>query len=155
MPKLRHVAIALAALVGFMIFSAGIDYLFPAVDQASVLDSEVVEDEYESASTSSLALMLWWVSVVVIAPITEEITFRGFLFRGWSESWLGAFGAIVLTSLIFGAMHMQYTWQGMLSTAAWGLMLGIARWRSGSTILTIMMHAAWNLSGGMSIAFSA
>ena len=73
----------------------------------------------------------------------------------WIGLYLLVFGAIVLTSLIFGAMHTQYTWLGMLDTAAWGLMLGIARWRSGSTVLTIIMHAAWNLACAMTVALSA
>jgi hypothetical protein len=34
---------------------------------------------------------------VIIAPAAEEITFRGFLYRGWAASRLGVFGAILLT----------------------------------------------------------
>jgi membrane protease YdiL (CAAX protease family) len=149
LPKLRHVAIALAALVGFALFLTGMGYLFPSMDQ-----SEVMNGDYKNALTSPLALVLYWVVLVVSAPITEEIIFRGFLFRGWSESKLGALGALVLTSLIFGAVHLQYTWQGILSVVGLGLIFGIARWRTGSTVLSIAMHAVWNLSVGAAVALS-
>jgi membrane protease YdiL (CAAX protease family) len=36
-----------------------------------------------------------------------------------------------------------------------GLVLGLMRWRSGSTTLTIMLHMTWNLVAGIMIALHA
>jgi membrane protease YdiL (CAAX protease family) len=36
-----------------------------------------------------------------------------------------------------------------------GLVLGVMRWRSGSTTLTIMLHAAWNLATGITVVLQA
>src|SRR5579862_6935440 len=46
----------------------------------------------------------------VAAPITEELFARGFLYRGWSESFLGVPGAIILSSAVWTGLHLQYNW---------------------------------------------
>ena len=38
------------------------------------------------------SLALFFIAVVIVAPISEEIAFRGFLFRALSASWLGVAG---------------------------------------------------------------
>jgi membrane protease YdiL (CAAX protease family) len=70
--------------------------------------------------------------------------FRGFLFRGWAASPLGAPGTIILTSLVFAVAHTQYDWFGAFQTFCMGALFGALRWRSGSTTLTIMLHVAIN-----------
>ena len=44
------------------------------------------------------ALWLLVISFCVVAPISEELFARGFLYRGWSESFLRPAGAILLSS---------------------------------------------------------
>ena len=78
-------------------------------------------------------------------PITEEFVFRGFMFRGWSESFLGPIGAIVLTSALFGVWHTQYDWLVRFWIFLVGLALCSFRWRSNSTWLTVMVHSAVNV----------
>ena len=56
------------------------------------------------------ALWLLVVAFCVAAPMSEEILARGFLYRGWSESRLGVVGAIVLSSLAWTSLHLQYDW---------------------------------------------
>jgi uncharacterized protein len=79
------------------------------------------------------------------APIMEEFVFRGFMFRGWSESFLGPVGAIVLTSAFFGMYHTQYDWLGRFWIFLFGLILCTFRWRSNSTWLTAVVHSAVNI----------
>jgi membrane protease YdiL (CAAX protease family) len=50
----------------------------------------------------------------------------------------------VLTSLLFAALHVQYSWYGMLSILAFGLLLGVIRHRS-STTAAILVHTLHNL----------
>jgi hypothetical protein len=92
--------------------------------------------------------------LVVVAPIMEEIIFRGFLMRGWSETRLGVAGAIVLTSLIFAAIHTHHGPIGMALVFASAVLFGLMRWQSGSTVLPIMMHVARNLAVGVWVAMS-
>jgi len=91
------------------------------------------------------ALWLLVVAFCVAAPITEELFARGFLYRGWSESFLGPFGAIILSSLVWTGLHLQYNWYFLGEVFSIGLLLGYLRYRSGSTWLTIILHGLNNL----------
>jgi membrane protease YdiL (CAAX protease family) len=93
------------------------------------------------------ALWLLVLAFAVAAPVTEELMVRGFLYRGWSESALGPIGAIVLSSLVWTAMHAQYyDWFLFSEVLSIGLLLGYMRYRSNSTWLTIVMHGINNLA---------
>ena len=61
-----------------------------------------MRDAYISARSSN-SLVLFFLAVVVVAPITDEIAFRGFLFRGLSATWLGVAGTVALTSAAWAA----------------------------------------------------
>ena len=101
---------------------------------------EWVVDLY-GASTSLPLLVL---AIVCVAPLFEESFFRGFLFTGWSESKLGANGTIVLTALLFTVVHLQYDIYDLGQIFVLGILLGIARHRSGSLVVPVVMHAFWN-----------
>ena len=74
--------------------------------------------------------------------MTEEFFARGFLYRGWSESFLGSTGAIVLSSLVWTALHLQYDWFFLGEVFSIGLLLGYIRYRSHSTWLTMVCTAS-------------
>jgi membrane protease YdiL (CAAX protease family) len=80
----------------------------------------------------------------IAAPIMEEFVVRGFMFRGWSQSFLGPIGAIVLTSALWAMNHTQYDWVERFWIFIFGLALGHFRWRSNSTWLTVMVHSTVN-----------
>ena len=82
-------------------------------------------------------------AIVVIAPVGEEVAFRGFLYRGFARPGREVI-AIVSISLAWALLHIQYDWLGMAQIFAAGLMLGWSRWASGSTTLTIVMHVLIN-----------
>jgi uncharacterized protein len=82
----------------------------------------------------------------VAAPITEEFFARGFLYRGWSESFLRPVGAIVLSSLVWTGLHLQYNWYFLGEVFSIGLLLGYLRYRSNSIWLTIILHGLNNLA---------
>jgi uncharacterized protein len=93
------------------------------------------------------ALWLLVIAFAVAAPVTEELMVRGFLYRGWSESFLGPAGAIALSSLVWTAMHAQYyDWFLFGEVLSIGLLLGYMRSRSNSTWLTILMHGINNFA---------
>lgn len=90
-------------------------------------------------------LLTLFVALCIAAPIMEEFTFRGFMFRGWSESFLGPTATIVLTAAIWGAFHTQYDWWARFWIFVSGIALGHFRWRSNSTWLTVIVHSGMNL----------
>jgi membrane protease YdiL (CAAX protease family) len=90
-----------------------------------------------------------WVLVVafcVAAPVSEELFARGFLYRGWSESFLGPAGAILLSSVVWTSLHLQYDWFFFGEVFSIGLLLGYLRYRFKSTWLTIFVHGLNNLA---------
>jgi len=143
-PRWRHILVGFGALIVLGALIEGLFRLFPTFDQTPELIAE-----YRSIMGNPTALALYWFTLVVTAPVAEEIIFRGFLLRGWSESRIGMVGTIVLTSLAFAVIHVQYNVLGLFMVLSLGLLFGVMRWRSGSTVLTIMMHAAWNLMCGI------
>ncbi|HEY0848399.1 MAG TPA: CPBP family intramembrane glutamic endopeptidase [Bradyrhizobium sp.] len=92
------------------------------------------------------ALWLLVVAFCVAAPISEELFARGFLYRGWSESRLGPAGAILLSSIAWTALHLQYDWFFFGEVFSIGLLFGYIRYRTGSTWLTIVLHGLNNLA---------
>jgi uncharacterized protein len=92
----------------------------------------------------ALALLVF--AFCVAAPITEEFFARGFLYRGWSESFLRPVGAIILSSMVWTGLHLQYNWYFLGEVFSIGLLLGYVRYRSRSTWLTIILHGLNNLA---------
>jgi hypothetical protein len=92
------------------------------------------------------ALWLLVLAFCVAAPITEEFFARGFLYRGWSESFLRPAGAILLSSAVWTAMHLQYDWFFLAQVFSIGLLFGYLRYRSNSTWLTVILHGINNLA---------
>ena len=90
--------------------------------------------------------MLFFIAVVVVAPIGEEIAFRGFLFRGLSASFLGVAGTLVVTSAAWARCTSSTTPSMLPQILLIGLLLGWLRWASGSTLLTILLHMLANLA---------
>jgi membrane protease YdiL (CAAX protease family) len=92
------------------------------------------------------ALWLLVLAFCVVAPATEEFFARGFLYRGWSESFLRPVGAVLLSSLVWTAMHLQYDLFFLGEVFSIGLLLGYLRYRSGSTWLTVVVHGINNFA---------
>jgi uncharacterized protein len=134
-PERRHIVLAIAATLALMGIDVALDYVFKfgAQDHAKMVL------EYVAAKGAS-ALPLMWLLIVVFAPIVEEIVFRGFLFRGWAASWLRVPGTVVLTSLIFGALHFQYSIAGVVYCILLGFLFAWLRLRSGTIVAPILAH---------------
>lgn len=88
--------------------------------------------------------VLFWLALVVVAPLFEEVFFRGFMYRGLVGSRLGVPGAIAITAAVWAVIHSQYQPLLMGVVFLLGLFFGVARWRSGSVLLTAGLHVAFN-----------
>ncbi|MDO4770740.1 CPBP family intramembrane glutamic endopeptidase [Porphyromonas sp.] len=108
--------------------------------------------ELETKLNASLAIMLsdkspatiffTFLSIVVIAPVGEELLFRGAL-QGWLTSRTKKVHfAVFLTAIIFSAVHMQ--WSGFIPRVVMGVLLGYVA-VYGSLRLAILIHALNNL----------
>jgi membrane protease YdiL (CAAX protease family) len=131
--------------------------LLPLGDLASWLTGrDVVPPFVVSAYTLARdngTLILLMLAFSVAAPFMEEFIFRGFLYRGFSASRLGVAGGVVVASACWAAMHVQYELFFIVQIFLLGLVFGWLRWRSGSLVLTLGLHALINLSALIQTAF--
>ena len=79
--------------------------------------------------------------IVIIAPIVEELIFRGVIMSGFSRIYHPVF-AIFFSALLFALFHLN-PWQ-FPATFALGLILGWIRIRTGSVLACIAGHAIHN-----------
>ncbi len=93
----------------------------------------------QTRDTAVLIYML--IAAVIIAPIGEELLFRGFLYPALKSS-MGKWGAILLSSFMFGAVHMALVQTLLLSV--FGVILCLAYERAKSIWLPIVLHALFN-----------
>jgi hypothetical protein len=132
------------AIILLVVLIAGSDALLFVIGQPLV--SGFQSQSYTSAVAEGwLPAMVF--AAIVVAPAGEEILFRGFLFRGFVTSERSGWPAIAIISLLFAVLHVQYDWIGMAQIFVIGLFLGWVRWRSGSLLLTFLLHALFNLEG--------
>jgi len=139
-PRRGEIVVGIACLAALLV---GFDLLTLLVGRDVV--PSFMREAYLSARTAG-SLPLFFIAVVIVAPVSEEIAFRGFLFRGLGASWLGVSGAAILTSAAWAAMHVQYDAFTLTQIFFIGLLLGWTRWASGSTLLTIVLHMLANLT---------
>lgn len=102
-------------------------------------------DYLERTLNAVASVPLLYLAVVVVAPLFEEILFRGFLFKGLEASKLGPWGTIFFTSLIWAIIHLQYSLFFMGIIFVLGILLGVARYKSQSLWVPLSMHALNNL----------
>ena len=119
-----------------------------------ILDKPIVPEFMSHAYTSTESPWLLWAAVLVAAPLFEELFFRGFLISGFSSSFVGPLGAVVLSSGLWAVIHFQYDLYGVVTVFVFGLVLGYARSATGSVLLTIGMHSLMNFVGTVETAIS-
>jgi membrane protease YdiL (CAAX protease family) len=132
--------VALRWIVAFVVYLVAVDValMFLKSDATEKFMANVLH-------TAGWAKPLLWVAVAIGAPLSEEFFFRGFLFVGWRNSWLGAPGAVIVTALLFASIHLQYDVQGVLFVLLAGLFFGVARWKTDSLWLCVTLHSVMNI----------
>jgi membrane protease YdiL (CAAX protease family) len=149
-PFADYLALRGTSWVHFLIGAVALGVLVMGWDVVSRATGREVEpgfmgDVLQSAQADG-ALWLLVIALCVAAPVSEELFARGFLYRGWSESFLGPFGAIILSSMVWTLLHLQYDWFFLGEVFSIGLLLGYLRYRHQSIWLTIFLHGCNNLA---------
>jgi hypothetical protein len=87
----------------------------------------------------------------VLAGFAEELLFRGILFR-WTEEFAGSWAALVISSVLFGFVHIANPNSSLIATSfiaiEAGVLLGGAYMLTRSLWAPIGLHAAWNFTQG-------
>lgn len=138
-PRRRDVIIAVAGLAAVIVVG---DALTLALGRELVPTFQL---QIHKSARAEGALISLWLSLIVVAPVAEELLFRGFLFRGFVREPRDALPGILAISLIWSLLHIQYDWFSASLVFALGVLLGYVRFYSGSTTLVILLHMLLNL----------
>ncbi len=114
-----------------------VEKLIPAPPWFWELFNQIFEGDYGWIGT--------FFKVAVIAPIVEELIFRGLIFNGFRKNYNG-FVAVFMSALLFSLFHLN-PWQ-MSATFVLGLLLGWLMLRTNNIFVAILGHSinnAWVL----------
>lgn len=132
------------AFLGYIILTTAallvVSWLLPSLDLGQSQDIA-----FKSAD-GVFEIIISAIALLVVAPIAEELIFRGFIFRGFRNSF-GILTAAIISSLIFGVVHGQLN--VAIDTFCLGLMLCYLYQKTDSIWPSIALHSLKN-----SIAFA-
>lgn len=139
LPDWKDIGLAPAGFVIYFIVSAlamiVVGKLFP------VIDLEQVQDVGFDSLSQRYEYVLAFFTLVVLAPIAEEILFRGYLY-GKLRRAVPTWAAILVTSLVFGFVHLQ--WNVGIDVFILSIVLCCLREVTGSISAGILLHMLKN-----------
>lgn len=122
---------------------------------AALLHTPKVPSPIDKLVDSPVSLALFGVMAVTIAPLFEELLFRGFIQPLLSRTF-GVVAGVLLTAAFFGALHApeySWAWQYALAVSLVGVVLGWLRARTNSIIPSTIMHGCYNALFVIALAF--
>jgi membrane protease YdiL (CAAX protease family) len=103
----------------------------------------IVEPHQEDIAKGFGALPFQILLIVLAAPISEEVCFRGMLFGGLREK-LPRIGAALLSGLIFGGLHAITGVTAVPPLILFGFLLALLYEKTGSIVPGILLHVLNN-----------
>ena len=94
---------------------------------------------------TDVSKVLLVLGVAFFAPVLEEVIFRGFLLKGLTNSFIGVWGAIIISSFVWASVHFQYELVYLVMIFVTGLVFGYAKVKTNSLFIPILMHVLFNL----------
>jgi membrane protease YdiL (CAAX protease family) len=106
---------------------------------AGLYSSLIVEPHQKDIAEGFGALPVKILLIVVLAPISEEVCFRGMLFGGLREK-LPRLGAALISALIFGGLHALTGVSAVPPLIVFGFVLALLYEKTGSVLPGIVLH---------------
>jgi len=122
---------------------------------ASAIHTPKIPTPFDKLTGSPGELALFGIMAVAIAPLFEELFFRGFIQPLFSRTF-GTVAGVLLTAAIFGCLHLveyAYAWQYAVFISLAGAVFGWLRVRTKSIIPSTVMHGAFNAVSVIALAF--
>lgn len=138
----------LSALAMFTITGASAALVYSLDRSAFVTDIKPF-----AAMAKTDARWVLFAAAAMGAPLAEELLFRGYLYGVLRATPAGAWGAALVSSLVWSALHMQYSIYGVMLIVLLGLYFAFLRERTGSLVPSLFCHAVYN--GGIVLSLMA
>jgi len=126
------IAVLITSVLGIISIS-----FFP-LPEFSLFKQDTIENYVVNAIDNQSDIFIF-ISMVVTAPILEEIIFRGVIQRGLSTKYSPVI-SIVISSALFAVLHLS-----LVGTFLFGLFIGWIYYRTKNLLYCILMHAVVNL----------
>ncbi len=146
LPTWTDLGLAPVGFVAYLLLAVGLTTVFSLFPWFNAEEAQGVGFNVLSSNGDRLVAFL---ALVVIAPIAEEIIFRGWMYGKMRKSlskktadWLGMTISIILTSLAFGIMHGQ--WNVGVNVFAMSVVLCGLREITGTAYSGIVVHMLKN-----------
>lgn len=146
LPTWTDIGLALAGLVAYFILAAGLVYLFHFFPWFNV---DEVQDVGFSTYLVGSERLIAFMTLVIVAPIAEEVIFRGWLYQKLKTRFLNVISyttsvilSTILVSLLFGLIHGQ--WNVGVNVFAMSLVLCGLREITGTIYAGILLHMIKN-----------
>lgn len=149
LPSWSDIGLGIAAMVPYYILSGII--LWFGTEVLKVIHPEIGQQiPFENLSLR-IEYFVAFITLVVMAPLAEELLFRGYLLGRLNEH-IGKWLAVVVAGAVFGLMHLigfddnglVLQWGAAADTFAMGLVAGTLRQLSGSIWAGVLLHAIKN-----------
>ncbi|CVK16473.1 hypothetical protein Ga0061079_10775 [Apibacter mensalis] len=141
--NIRLFPIALLLFFGQYLVSEFLTGLIPT--QGGILEKMYKTMSYALLGNASHYPVITFISVCIVAPIFEELFFRGFILKGMLNNQIKPQKAILISALIFGGIHI-FPWQVIGGILA-GIVLGITFYKTGSLLTCTILHCMNNSIG--------
>lgn len=129
------------------VFLAGIGfYIFESLASYGLsIDTPQFMLDVKSQTHSTFDMLMLVLGICIVAPITEEVIFRGLAYARLVQSRVGVTGAVIITSLIFTAIHTQYDFIVLIILSLFSLLLAYVRYKTGNLVYCIVLHMQLNI----------
>jgi hypothetical protein len=114
--------------------------------------SSAIGDVFAGLRAGPVAAIGVALVVVVLAPICEEIVYRGLLWGALERYALPRWVPFVVTTLLFALAHFEFTRTPLLFVVA--LPIALARLRTGRLLASVVAHQVNNLLPGVVLAMT-
>lgn len=129
--------IKIVGMITLVFISSILLYLFK--DQIGWL-LELISD-FEAVPMTPSQYILFFISICVLAPLWEELFFRGILLRRFMMKWKVSTSMIV-SSIVFGLMH--FGGSSMIHAAIFGFFMAYAYLKTKNIFVPIILHGVSN-----------
>lgn len=136
----KNILISIIGGISFLFINA---FLVSLISRINIFSQYMRSFEEFSDTIFSTDILLMILSIGIIAPIIEEIIFRGLIFRELKKT-MSITSVVIIQAVLFGIFHMRII--QMIYATILGLFLGLVFIMIKSIWAPILVHVCYNLT---------